>query len=87
MSDDLKLYKLVEEYSSSSGYYEGKFLVWIPYRRLEDFINGIAEIFGEYLDEYPPGAVLRRHGVCFDLNEFNFPNIDLWEVFSEEYED
>ncbi|MFP3153610.1 hypothetical protein LQZ18_04125 [Lachnospiraceae bacterium ZAX-1] len=87
MSNDFKFYKLMKECSLDMRVYGKEFLVWIPYCRIEEFADGITEIYGECMNEYPVVAGLRCHEVYFDLNKFDFLDIDLKEVFPEEYED
>ncbi len=94
--DELLLYKLVTipdpedldiRYVSEMGWINDEsFCVWIDYMWLEEFMNGLKNIFGcNIFDDGGFTANMQSDSVCIDLCEALEGYIDLEDVFPKEH--
>ena len=62
-----------------------EFFVWVSYLYLEEFMEGLTEIFGDGIfDEGGFDANMQEDGICFDLEEAVGGYLDLEEVFPKD---
>lgn len=93
MSDELKLYKLIEskpenEWSCVSEYgwvSDDEFAVFVYHFNVGDFIKGLGDIFGLGLfDDGGFKATVKDTYMCFDLCEILESYVDMEEIFPKD---
>lgn len=93
MTDNEKLFKLITNpeddedisYVSEFGWInDKKFIVWVNYVWVQDFMNALAEIFGkEIFDDGGFDANMQSDGIAFDLCEA-VGDLDVEAVFPKD---
>ena len=91
---ELELYKLIMEgancgfpYVSEFGWIdEYRFVVWIDYLWIKEFMDKIVEIFedGIFEDCRHFHATMQSHAICIDLMDLLDGFVDIEEVFPKE---
>ena len=93
MSDELRLYKLIEskpenERSCVSEYgwvSDDEFIVWVYHFNVDSFIKELLDIFGSGLfDDEGFKAIVKDTYMCFDLCEILESYVDIEEIFPKD---
>lgn len=82
MSEDLKLYKLIQKYAIDLGWMdEGtSFCIWIPLSDVDEFVQNLRKIVGdEYFQDDGMCVKIQLENVIFEELNMIFDELDLKE--------
>ena len=86
MSEDLKLYKLIQKYAIDLGWMdEGtSFCIWIPLSDVDDFVQNLRKIVGdEYFQDDVMCVKIQLENVIFEELNMIFDELDFEGMFDK----
>ncbi len=86
MSEDLKLYKLIQKYAIDLGWMdEGtSFCIWIPLSDVDDFVQNLRKIVGdEYFQDDGMCVKIQLENVIFEELNMIFDELDFEGMFDK----